>query len=179
MKNNPRTMDKDKWIKIFIATKDISGARNRRRHIRIFGVSLARSDPKGLFNHSLFNGTILLETSIAAAWAAACTLCGPGWLNATIELDTTIAPAELFLTYPKKEVQQAKPFKSEEMYADDSNSLHNLEITMKKLCKVKSRSKSIIEPEVWTDTMRKHFPDATVKSASEPRPRLVESFLDS
>jgi hypothetical protein len=46
METKSDTMDKDKWIKLFIKTKDISAAGNKRRFIRIFEVSLACSDPK-------------------------------------------------------------------------------------------------------------------------------------
>jgi hypothetical protein len=79
-------MDKDKWIKIFINTKDISAARNKRRFIRIFGVSLARSDPKELFSQDIYDGNKMAETKTTRIWAAAYTIYGPGWLNETLEL---------------------------------------------------------------------------------------------
>jgi hypothetical protein len=82
------TMDKDKWIKLFIKTKEISAARNKKRFIRIFGVSMARSNPEELFSQDIFDGNRLLETKITVIWAAAYTLYGPGWLNATIALAT-------------------------------------------------------------------------------------------
>jgi hypothetical protein len=48
MAMNPAKMDKDKWIKIFIETKEISAARNKKRFIRILW-SLVRTDQKELF----------------------------------------------------------------------------------------------------------------------------------
>jgi hypothetical protein len=57
MDTNLDKMDNDSWIKIFIKTKDISAARNKRRFIRIFEVSLAKSDPKELFNQAIFDRT--------------------------------------------------------------------------------------------------------------------------
>jgi hypothetical protein len=55
MKVTVATMDKDAWIKVFIQTKDILGARNKKRFVRIFGVSLSRLDPTTLFSHAIFD----------------------------------------------------------------------------------------------------------------------------
>jgi hypothetical protein len=49
------------------------------------------------------------------------------------------------------------------LYEDNPDSLHDLEITMKKICKVKSKDKAVIEPEVWLAAMTKQFKNATVK----------------
>jgi hypothetical protein len=63
MAMNPAKMDKDKWIKIFIETKEISAARNKR-FIRIFGEwSLVRTDQKELFEY-IIDGNKLMETKV-------------------------------------------------------------------------------------------------------------------
>jgi adenylyl- and sulfurtransferase ThiI len=46
MNKEMNKLDKDSWIKILIETKDIIAARNKKRIVRIFGISLASSDPK-------------------------------------------------------------------------------------------------------------------------------------
>jgi adenylyl- and sulfurtransferase ThiI len=74
MNKDPNKIDKDSWIKILIETKDIIAARNRKRIVRIFGISLAGSDPKELFSQEIFDGNKMLETQITAVWAAAYTI---------------------------------------------------------------------------------------------------------
>jgi hypothetical protein len=158
-------MDKDSWIKTFIKNKDISAARNRRRFIRIFGVSLARSDPKILFDQEIFDGNKLQETKTTMVWAAAYTIYGPGWLYDTIDLgEITMDPTKLFGTIAKSDVIKALPFQATNVYEDNPESLHNLEITMKKICKVKGKdSKEAIEPEIWLAAMTKQFQNVTVQ----------------
>ena len=70
-------MDRDSWVKVFIETKDISGARNKKCFIRIFGVSLACSDPTTMFSHDIFDGNKLRATKTSRVWAAAYMLYGP------------------------------------------------------------------------------------------------------
>jgi hypothetical protein len=157
-------MDKYKWIKIFISTKDISAARNRKRFIRVFGVSLARSDPKGLFNREIFDGNKLLETTTTNAWAAAYTVYGPGWLHATIEPGPKVqTPTPLYKTCTEDFIMHAKPFLADEVYDDNPDSLHNLEITMKKLCRLKIKGKAVIEPDAWAEAITKAFHHPMVK----------------
>jgi hypothetical protein len=163
MSINLNKMDKDKWINIFVTTKDISAARNRKRFIRIFGVSLARSNPQELFTQAIFDGTNLLETKIASVWAAAYTLYGPGWLNATIDVGKYIAPTKLLKACTIEEIKNASPFHAKDIYEDNSDSLHNLESKMKKLCKVKVKSKGVFEPEDWAEAMTKQFKNSMVK----------------
>jgi hypothetical protein len=71
MNKETNKLDKDSWIKILIETKDIIAARNRKRIVRIFGISLANSDPKELFSQDIFYGNRMLETQITAVWTAA------------------------------------------------------------------------------------------------------------
>jgi esterase/lipase len=84
---------KDDWIKRFVATKDLSSSRSKKRFIRIFGISLAGSNPAHLFEKTIFNGNQLLDSPLAATWAAAYTLYGSGWIHqkATIDLSIPIA----------------------------------------------------------------------------------------
>jgi hypothetical protein len=96
-------MDKDKWIKIFNKTKDILAARNNKRFVPIFRVSLARSNPHELFRQDVFNSNKLLETKITMAWAAAYTIYGPGWPKDTIDLRNSISPTNLFATCSKED----------------------------------------------------------------------------
>jgi hypothetical protein len=49
------------------------------------------------------------------------------------------------------------------VYDDNPNSLHNLKITMKKICKVKGKGKTAIKPKVWAAAMTKKFKDPMVK----------------
>jgi hypothetical protein len=163
MKLHLPTMDKDAWLKVFIQTKDMSGARNKKRFVRIFGVSLARSDPTTLFSRDTFDGNKLLATTLTTVWAAAYTLYGAGWLKDTIDLGPILAPTALFKSCAKTDINQAKPFSAAEVYDEAPDSLHNLEITMKKICKVKGKGKAVIEPDVWTAAMTKKFKDPTVK----------------
>jgi hypothetical protein len=44
------TMDRGKWINVFIKTKDFRGGRNKKHCIRIFGISLASSNPAEMFH---------------------------------------------------------------------------------------------------------------------------------
>ena len=164
MKLKINTMDRDSWIKVFIETKDISGARNKKCFIRIFGVSLARSDPTTMFSHNIFNGNKLQPMKTSSVWAAAYTLYGPGWLKDTMDIGQYTAPTKLFKSCAKADVTSAKPFHVTEVYDDKPHLLHNLEITMKKICKVKGKGKTAIEPEIWADAMTKHFKDPTVKN---------------
>jgi hypothetical protein len=83
---NLNTMTKEARIQIFIHTKDISGARNKKRFVRIFGVSMAPSDPATLFSKDIFDGNKLLETRLTTIWTAAYTIYGSGWLRDTIHL---------------------------------------------------------------------------------------------
>jgi hypothetical protein len=82
-------LDKDSWVKSFVETKDISAARNKKRTIRIFGASLANSDPEALIEPAIFDRNQLHETPIDNAWAAAYTLYGPGWLQQKEVFDIT------------------------------------------------------------------------------------------
>jgi hypothetical protein len=116
MKVTVATMDKDAWIKVFIQTKDISGARNKKRFVQIFGVSLAQSDPTTLFSHDIFDGNKLLATTLGMVWAAAYTLYGAGWLKDTIDIGLTIAPTTLFKSCVKTEILKAKPFLAAKVY---------------------------------------------------------------
>jgi hypothetical protein len=116
-----------------------------------------------LFSQDVFDGNRLLETKITMVWSAACTLYGPGWLNATINVGNSIAPTKLTKTCTEEEVKNAKPFQSKDVYEDDPDSLHNLEISMKQMCKVKAKGKGIIEAEAWTAAMTKQFKNSTVK----------------
>jgi hypothetical protein len=91
-------------------------------------------------------------------------LYGQGWLNETIDLgQESNAPTKLLKACVKADVKNAKPFQSEDVYEDNPESLHNLEITMKKICKVKGKGKAVIEPEVWATAMTKQFKNSTVK----------------
>jgi hypothetical protein len=81
MNKEPYKLDKDSWIKILIKTKDIIAARNKKGIVRIFGISLASSDPKELFSQDIFDGNKMLETQITAVWAAVYTIYGPGWIR--------------------------------------------------------------------------------------------------
>jgi hypothetical protein len=62
------TMDRSKRIKVFIKTKDLSAGRNKKRYIRIFGISLASSNPAEMFHKTVFDGNKLLETAITTVW---------------------------------------------------------------------------------------------------------------
>ena len=160
---NSDKMDKDSWIKTFIKNKDISAARNKRRYIRIFGVSLARSNPAELFSQSIFDGNKLVTTKITMVWAAAYTIYGPGWRRDTIDLGgKTVSPTRLFYQTNKASINEARPFQSENVYSDTPDSLHNLEITMKKICKIKGKGKAAIEPKAWLAAMTKQFDHPTV-----------------
>jgi hypothetical protein len=72
------TMDRSKWIKVFIKTKDLSAGRNKKRYIRIFGITLPSSNPAKMSHKTVFDGNKSLETANATVWAAAYYLCGPG-----------------------------------------------------------------------------------------------------
>jgi hypothetical protein len=164
MKYDLEKMDKDDWRQVFLQTKDVTAPKNKRRFIRIFGVSLARSNPKELFSDNIFDGKKLLLTNITMVWAAAYNLYGPGWRKEMIDLGKTrIATTEVFKKCTKVEKANAKPFTSEEVFDDNQNSLHNLEISMKKICKVKAKNKEVIDPIIWSSAMKQHFTNPKVR----------------
>jgi hypothetical protein len=105
----------------------------------------------------------ILDTTLGKVWAAAYTIYGAGWLKDTIDIGSSIAPTTLFKSCAKKDILKAKPFLAAEVYDEAPDLLHNLEITMKKICKVKGKGKAMIEPEVWAAAMTKTFQDPTVK----------------
>jgi hypothetical protein len=148
-------MDKSKWIKVLVATKNISAGRDSKRYVRIFGVSMARSIPTNLFDEHIFNGNKLLETDITMIWAAAYTLYGPGWLPDYFDI-VTIPPTETFHKhYSSIEVKKTHPFKSSDVYGDGAEALHNVENMMRKICKINVKAKEVVEPQVWEKAMKK------------------------
>jgi hypothetical protein len=161
-------LDKDSWVKIFVETKHISAARNKKRTIRIFGASLAHSDPAELFETAIFDGNQLLETPIANAWAAAYTLYGPGWLQQKEVFDITPkakAITTLYIECEQSAIDKVIPFRAADVYEDSPESLHNIEIKMRKVLEVRSKGKEVIKPQVWADAMTKKFQDPLVKQA--------------
>ena len=159
-------MDKEKWIKVFIQTKDISASRNKKRYIRIFGVSLASSNPAEMFNKNIFDGNKLLETAITTVWAAAYSLYGPGWIREVIDLGQKVkAPTKLFQqSFSVAEARKAEPFLSSEVYGDSPGALHNIESSMRKICKVKPKFKEVMEPKAWMTAMTKQLRTKTSKA---------------
>jgi hypothetical protein len=157
---------KESWIHIFVETKDIFVAKNKKRFIQIFGVYLASSNPSKLFDPGFFYGNKLLETPTTRAWAAAYAVYGPGWLHEkdvfTIGTERK-APTQLTKTCKSEEIEKALPFTSDEVFAEDSESLHNLEITMKRLLHVRAKGKEVIQPSVWADTTLKKLQHPKVK----------------
>jgi hypothetical protein len=81
-----------------------------------------------------------------------------------INLGTQTSPlTKLFWKCAKADVTQAKPFQTANLYDDNPESLHNLEITMKKSLNVEGKGKAVIEPEIWTAAMTKEFKDPRVQ----------------
>jgi hypothetical protein len=150
---------KDDWIKTFVATKDLSSSRSKKRFSRIFGISLAGSNPAYLFEKNIFDGNQLLDSPLAAAWAAAYTLYGSGWIHqkATIDLSIPIAYTTLQNNCRNNEIVDAIPFEKEDIYNDEPQSMHNLERSMKNWLKLKPKFKTVLEPQEWAQAMSKHF----------------------
>jgi hypothetical protein len=109
----------------------------------------------------------MLETQITAVCAAVDTIHDAGWIQEKniIDLGKQVTPlTKLFRECAKADVTQAKPFQTADVYDDNPESLHNLEVMMKKILKVKGKGKAVIESEIWTAAMIKHFKDPIVQN---------------
>jgi hypothetical protein len=125
-----------------------------------------KTNPSKLFTAEIFDGNKLLETPITQAWAAAYTVYGPGWIQekAVFEIGTERKPpTKLAQTCKPEEIDKAKPFKSNEVFEDNPESLHNLEVTMKRLLHVRAKGKEVIQPSIWAEAMSKKLQHPKVK----------------
>jgi hypothetical protein len=164
MKLDLTKMERDEWVDVFANTKEITNHKNHKRFIRIFGVSLASSNPKELFSEAIFDGNKLVSTDISKIWAAAYIFYGPGWRKEWIELGKKPTFTKLYRSCTKQDIAKAKPFAADEVFDEDPNSLHNLEITMKKICDLKTKQKEIITAPQWSVAMKKNFSKQKVKN---------------
>jgi hypothetical protein len=154
------------WTKTFVSTQDIVSNRNKNRIIRIFGLSLANSNPANLFNKPLFDGSKLLDSSITCAWAAAYLLYGSGWRpeKDLIDVGTSITPTKLFSSCNKNTVLTVQSFASGDVFTEDPQSLHNLEVSMKKWLKMKATGE-VLDPGTWAQSMTTKFSNPKIQHA--------------
>ena len=101
-----------------------------------------------MFDKCVFDEGKLLETKITMAWAAACTLCDLGWLQDFIDSGhKTVTPTKLLSQmFSEDKCKKAKPFKSTDVCGNSQDTLHNIESLIQKTCKIKIKSKEVIEP---------------------------------
>ena len=153
---------KDEWIHLFLEIKAVP-PRSKHRFIRIMAISLALLDPYALFPDTL-KDHVLYDSTISRAWVAAYTLYGAAWLDETenIDLGKPNPPTALWLSLDPAIIHKELPFETYDIYADDPQSLHNLEISMKKWLKMPTQ-KAPLEPEEWAKAMQQNFTTPKVR----------------
>ena len=148
-KDSKKILSRDEWTNIFAVTYTAQG-KNKNKPIKHLGVRLAFSDPHELFLPHEFQGGKLIPGRMTNIWAGAYTLFGSGWLpDISLDISKGIsAPTPWWSSLRDEVVFSTTPFRSEDIFAYDPDSMHDLERHLRIKFGLDA-TRHHVEPQAW------------------------------
>jgi hypothetical protein len=143
------------WECIFLEASAIRTKKNLKNRYRAFGLTLAGTNPEDILSSECFDGYRIVKSPLACALGGAYQYFGCLWRigqDFVINwMEHQISPTPLWLEFPIKERNLAKPFTLDEMFTEDKSSFHCIEASMAVAMQIKNRE----DPEEWSVKIRK------------------------
>jgi hypothetical protein len=143
------------WECIFLEALVIRAKNNPNNLYRAFGLTLAGTNPEDILSSESFDGYWIVESPLTCALGGAYQYFGCLWhmgQDFIIDwMEHQISPTPLWLEFPIKERNLAKPFTLEEMFTETKSSFHCIEASMAVAMQIKNQE----DPEEWSVKIRK------------------------